>query len=105
MKVILVGECEIGLQTVVILKNLHIGLNGAKLKGKLMIFFEFLEKLISADDFKRIQQFKSFQPEAYAGTSGGRYTYSFTPTSLGVVIVIEDNLFKRKLDITPYHEW
>ena len=43
----------------------------------------------------------------YEGASGGRFTFSFTPTSLGVVTEVFDNLNKEnnKLDLTDYNEW
>jgi hypothetical protein len=39
----------------------------------------------------------------YGGTIGGGLTYSFTPTSVG--IVLEVTYFGRKLDLTRYEEW
>ncbi len=39
------------------------------------------------------------------GAIGGRYTYSFTPTSLGLVVKVEDALTGKKLDVTYYNEW
>ncbi len=41
------------------------------------------------------------------GASGGRWTYSFTPTSLGLVINVIDNLIKEDniLDLTDYENW
>lgn len=41
-------------------------------------------------------------PNAYQGASGGRFTYSFTPTQLGLVTVIQDNLLNLQLDLTDY---
>jgi hypothetical protein len=39
------------------------------------------------------------------GASGGRFTYSFTPTSLGVVVTVEDHLTNNKVDVTDYESW
>ena len=39
------------------------------------------------------------------GASGGRFTYSFTPTSLGEILKITDNLCKKTLDLTDYDSW
>lgn len=52
----------------------------------------------------------------YYGASGGAFTYSFTPTSLGLVIKVTATVFKRdennkvylseeKLDVTDYEDW
>ena len=43
----------------------------------------------------------------YEGASGGRFTFCFTPTLLGVVTEVIDNLNKEnnKLDLTEYNDW
>lgn len=42
----------------------------------------------------------------YSGTSGGRFTYSFTPTSIGTVITVSDAMEQKdKIDITDYENW
>jgi hypothetical protein len=41
----------------------------------------------------------------YAGCSGGRFTYCFTPTTLGIVYKVIDNLDKNEIDITDYKDW
>lgn len=43
--------------------------------------------------------------DTYAGASGGRFTFSFTPTSLGVVTVVTDQLTHETLDLTDYDSW
>lgn len=49
---------------------------------------------------------KKFIP---SGTIGGRFTYCFTPTTLGVVVKIQDELGKsekdREIDVTEYLDW
>ncbi len=40
----------------------------------------------------------------YFGAIGGRYTYSFTPTSLGVVFTVECSCGEKK-DLTEYDSW
>lgn len=36
------------------------------------------------------------------GAIGGRYTYSFTPTSVGTIVEVKDAITKDFLDITDY---
>lgn len=40
-----------------------------------------------------------------SGAIGGRFTFSFTPTSLGTIIKVEDNQTKEILDLTDYSSW
>lgn len=39
------------------------------------------------------------------GAIGGRLTYKFTPTSLGVAIAVHDALTNEELDLTDYASW
>jgi len=39
------------------------------------------------------------------GAIGGRYTYEFSPTSLGVVEKVRDSLTNKVLDVTEYGDW
>jgi hypothetical protein len=39
------------------------------------------------------------------GAIGGRFTYSFTPTSLGTIVKVHDELTKQELDLTDYDCW
>lgn len=39
------------------------------------------------------------------GAIGGRFTYSFTPTSLGTIVTVSDNSTKDSLDLTDYSSW
>lgn len=41
----------------------------------------------------------------YTGAIGGNITYSFTPTSLGMVIKIKEAITEEELDITDYDSW
>ena len=42
---------------------------------------------------------------AYYGCSGGAYTYSFTPTTLGMIVKVRNNFTKEEVDLTDYKEW
>jgi hypothetical protein len=39
------------------------------------------------------------------GATGGGYTYSFTPTSLGCVTKVTNNVTGETLDLTDYDSW
>lgn len=44
----------------------------------------------------------------YHGASGGSVTYSFTPTSIGMICTVtylENTEFQRSMDVTDYDEW
>jgi len=36
---------------------------------------------------------------------GGRYTYEFTPTGVGIVVKIKDAVTKEALDVSDYDLW
>jgi hypothetical protein len=36
---------------------------------------------------------------------GGRFSFNFTITSIGVVVVVKDNFKKEELDVTDYSHW
>lgn len=38
----------------------------------------------------------------YCGAIGGQFTYEFTPTSIGVIIVVKDAITDEKIDLTDY---
>ena len=39
------------------------------------------------------------------GAIGGRYTWQFTPTGLGYVIKVRDNIKKDEIDLTDVEDW
>ncbi len=42
----------------------------------------------------------------YSGTIGGRFSYTFTPTSLGVIVQVSDSLEQKDtIDLSDYLEW
>ena len=45
------------------------------------------------------------RPKKNSGAIGGRYTFSFTPTSLGVIIKVIDDFNKEFIDLTEYESW
>ena len=43
--------------------------------------------------------------EAYYGACGGAYTYSFTPTGLGLVVKVTNGATNETIDLTDYDAW
>ena len=43
--------------------------------------------------------------EPYYGACGGELTYSFTPCSLGMCVVVTHGLTKEEINLTNYEEW
>ncbi len=41
----------------------------------------------------------------YYGCSGGAYTYSFTPTTLGTIVKVINNVTKEEINLTNFDEW
>lgn len=41
----------------------------------------------------------------YGGAIGGRVTYSFTPTSIGLIIKVTYSLTNETIDLTDYDNW
>jgi len=61
---------------------------------------------LTPEQVQRIEAWKDEHNRGkYSGAIGGRYTYSFTPTSLGVIVKVRDNLINEELDVTEYDEW
>lgn len=68
-----------------------------------MIKFELNEvEEKSANDWMDKQKKKKKTPKS---TSGGRFCYKFTITSVGDGITIIDNLLNEEKDITDYDCW
>lgn len=62
--------------------------------------FELTDK-----EYKKLAQWKKSHKSVYTGAIGGRYTYSFTPTSLGTVVKVSDAITKTEIDLSNYEEW
>ena len=41
----------------------------------------------------------------YYGVTGGGYLFMFIPTSIGIIIKIQNNITKEEIDITDYNAW
>jgi hypothetical protein len=74
---------------------------------------------LDAEQFKRLaawsreqdakvaeqQKGKGFSSTPYYGCSGGSLTYSFTPTTLGLVVVVKNNITNEEINLTDYDNW
>ena len=59
-------------------------------------------------DFKQMEKFrewKSHHEDVYSGATGGRYSWIFTPTSIGLCTEVQDNITKVKINLTDYSDW
>ena len=54
---------------------------------------------------EKLEQWLKTLPEGAEGAIGGRITYLFTPTNLGVVIKVRDEISKQEIDLTNYEAW
>ncbi len=66
-----------------------------------LVFFLQGKELADAHEFIKQQWLKS----TVTGCDGGRFSYEFTPTGLGMCVVIIDNVTKERKNITNSSEW
>ena len=68
---------------------------------------------LSSADYMRIGEWAAKQPKPPVGEDGlpmigaigGRWTYSFTPTSIGTIVKVKDGLYGGELDLSNYEDW
>jgi hypothetical protein len=61
---------------------------------------------LTEEQYSKLKEWKSkHDSNAPDGAIGGRYTYSFTPTRLGMVVVVTDSITKEEIDLSNYDEW
>lgn len=70
------------------------------LNGKIMFDFK-----LTKDQITKFIEWSSKHEDAYGGAIGGRYTFSFTPTSLGLVTKVKDDISGEEIDLTDYNMW
>jgi hypothetical protein len=58
-----------------------------------------------AQQFEAWWQAQRQKTDAYTGAIGGRWTFAFTPTSLGIAVTVRDALTNEEIDLTDYGEW
>ena len=68
---------------------------------------ETQDKRFTAWRKEQDRKVKVLQKGKYAnyGACGGGYTYCFTPTGMGTVIVVKNAVTKEQIDLTEYDYW
>lgn len=61
--------------------------------------------IIDDDQLKKLDEWMRSKPKKYTGAIGGRFTYSFHPTSLGVVVKVMDEVDRDEIDLSDYEGW
>jgi len=60
---------------------------------------------IDEDGISQIKEWVETLPTGPYGSIGGRLSYTFTPTSLGVITVIKDAMSGEEINITDFESW
>jgi hypothetical protein len=60
---------------------------------------------LDAEEQRKAEVFIEETKSQHTGCSGGQYTYSFTPTTLGTITKLTDNVSGRVHDLTDYTGW
>jgi hypothetical protein len=60
---------------------------------------------ISDEQLNKIKSWTDTHQSCYTGAIGGRYTYCFSPTSLGVILNVKDIVTGNEIDVTEYSDW
>jgi hypothetical protein len=64
---------------------------------------KILQKWVEKQD--AIVAKKQGKSYAYYGSTGGGYTYCFTPTGLGTVVAVKNSVTNSQIDLTDYDSW
>ncbi len=57
------------------------------------------------DKIVKLKQGLSGEELPYYGAIGGEVTYSFTPTSLGLITIVKHAGTDNTVDLTEYNDW
>jgi hypothetical protein len=60
---------------------------------------------LTKEQQEKLAKWKEGTDPKPCGAIGGRYTYSFTPTTLGVVVIVSDDLTDTHIDLSDYSGW
>jgi len=60
---------------------------------------------LTKEQWEKVKEWQLQQPPCPVTAIGGRWTYSFTATSLGLVITVTDGFTKESLDVSDYEDW
>jgi len=64
-----------------------------------------MEFVLTKEEQEKANAFHKKCRKKYAGAIGGAFTYSFTPTSMGVIASVECGFCKEKLVLTDFNDW
>lgn len=67
-----------------------------------MSFAMSKQESIKASEFITTQIEKN---DCRGGAIGGRFSYIFTPTTIGLAVEIRDNILKETKNITDFENW
>ena len=54
---------------------------------------------------EKLSEWIRLLPDKIEGAIGGRYTFLFTPTSIGIAVSVRDNITQLEIDLTEYEDW
>ena len=60
---------------------------------------------LDKDQQEKLNAWMKTRPTKYEGCSGGRYVYTFRPTSLGLVTRVRDDITKEEINLSDYENW
>ena len=60
---------------------------------------------IDEDGVRQIKEWRKTLPPGLYGAIGGRLSFTFTPTSLGEIIVVKDAVSGSEINITDFENW
>lgn len=61
---------------------------------------------LDEDQLKLLKQWqKKIEKHKDNSVSGGRYTYKFTPTGIGDIVVVKDHNTGKKIDLSMIEKW
>jgi hypothetical protein len=63
-----------------------------------------LEFNVTQEQYNKFLEWSKNHPKSRA-VDGAMYTWHFTPTSIGTVVIVSKNNGKDRLDLTDYENW
>lgn len=60
---------------------------------------------ISQEQYHKFYEWQESLQTLYSGAAGGRFTWCFTPTGLGMVVEVKDVMTGKEINLTNYEEW
>ena len=60
---------------------------------------------LTDEQVEKFNEWKATHKKVYGGAIGGRYSFEFAPSSIGVFIFVEDAVTKERLDLNDYNSF